>query len=299
MSARDYVEKDYYAALGVPKDADAGDIKKAYRKLARDLHPDTNPGGEARFKEVSEAYDVLSDSAKRKEYDEARALFGSGGYRPGAYAGGGVPGFDLGDLFARAGGQAGGLGDVFGAGTNYALLLVARYRDELRRQQDRFAAMDRALRTTTPAILASGGTVALSLLTLLFADLTSNRGLGFGGAVGVVTAMVFGLVVLPAALVLPGRWLFWPFVPRVGDPTTAERAGLWSRLGRLVSRRPAAVTAGSLVLLGALSLGALGASTGLALADSFRDARGRAGAAHARARAPGRRRPAAHGRVGS
>jgi RND superfamily putative drug exporter len=160
---------------------------------------------------------------------------------------------------------------VFGAGTNYALLLVARYRDELRSREDRFAAMDRALRTTTPAILASGGTVALSLLTLLVADLTSNRGLGFGGAVGVVVAMVFGLVVLPAALVLPGRWLFWPFVPRVGDPTTAERAGVWSRLGTLVARRPAAVAAGSLVLLGALSLGALGASTGLALVDSFRE----------------------------
>ena len=114
MSARDYVEKDYYAALGVPKDADAAEIKKAYRKLARDLHPDTNPGGEARFKEVSEAYDVLSDATKRREYDEARALFGSGGFRPGGYAGGGVPGFDLGDLFARAGGQTGGLGDVFG-----------------------------------------------------------------------------------------------------------------------------------------------------------------------------------------
>ena len=114
MSARDYVEKDYYAALGVPKDADAGDIKKAYRKLARDLHPDTNPGGEAQFKEVSEAYDVLSDADKRREYDEARSLFSSGGYRPGSYGGGGAQGFDLGDLFARAGGQSGGLGDVFG-----------------------------------------------------------------------------------------------------------------------------------------------------------------------------------------
>lgn len=172
------------------------------------------------------------------------------------------------DLDAAAAGIVSVL--VFGAGSNYALLLVARYRDELRRQSDRFAAMERALRTTTPAVLASGGTVALSLLTLLAADLTSNRGLGFGGAVGVCIAMLFGLVVLPAALVLPGRWLFWPFVPRVGDPTTAERAGLWSRLGALVARRPAPVAAAGVAVLAVLSLGALGASTGLAPADSFR-----------------------------
>jgi len=117
VSARDYVEKDYYKALGVPKDATAADIKKAYRKLARDLHPDTNPGGEDRFKEVSEAYDVLSDDAKRREYDEARSLFGNGlgGFgRAGSYAGGGVPGFDISDLLSRAGGQTGGFGDVLG-----------------------------------------------------------------------------------------------------------------------------------------------------------------------------------------
>ena len=116
MSARDYVEKDYYKSLGVPKDAAAADIKKAYRRLARDLHPDKNTGGEERFKEVSEAYGVLSDQTKRREYDEARSLFGAGMRgSPGSYGGGGVPGFDLGDLLSRAGGGAtGGFGDVLG-----------------------------------------------------------------------------------------------------------------------------------------------------------------------------------------
>ncbi|MEN3361818.1 MAG: molecular chaperone DnaJ [Mycobacteriales bacterium] len=120
MSTKDFLEKDYYSALGVAKDASQADIKKAYRRLARELHPDKNPGdskAEARFKEVSEAYDVLSDDKRRREYDEARSLFGSGGgYRPSA-GGAGVP-FDLGDLFgggrATASGSGGGLGDLFG-----------------------------------------------------------------------------------------------------------------------------------------------------------------------------------------
>src|SRR5437588_6453938 len=119
MSARDYVEKDYYAALGVSKTASQADIKKAYRKLARQHHPDANKGdakSEEKFKEISEAYDVLSDETKRKEYDEARALFGAGGFRVprgggGGPGGGGVP-FDLGDLFGGAGG-GGGIGDIF------------------------------------------------------------------------------------------------------------------------------------------------------------------------------------------
>jgi molecular chaperone DnaJ len=121
VSAKDYVEKDYYAALGVAKDADQAAIKRAYRKLARDLHPDKNPGNaeaEARFKEVSEAYDVLSDPKKRQEYDEARSLFSSGfgGFRPGGnYAGGatfnGGTRFDMSDMFGSRG--AGGLGDLF------------------------------------------------------------------------------------------------------------------------------------------------------------------------------------------
>lgn len=119
MSTKDYVEKDYYKTLGVAKDASAADIKKTYRKLARDLHPDKNPGdtaAETRFKEVSEAYGVLSDPAKRKEYDEARALFAGGGFNPaggfgGFRAGSGGSTFDVSDLFGGGGG--GNLGDLF------------------------------------------------------------------------------------------------------------------------------------------------------------------------------------------
>ncbi len=129
MSTRDFIEKDYYGALGVPQKADAAEIKKAYRKLARDLHPDKNPGNsdaETRFKEVSEAYDVLSDPKRRGEYDEARRLFGAGGAGaragfPGGYPGAGGQTFDFGDLFGSAGGTtagapggAGGLGDLLG-----------------------------------------------------------------------------------------------------------------------------------------------------------------------------------------
>ncbi|MGH8775232.1 MAG: molecular chaperone DnaJ [Jiangellaceae bacterium] len=123
MSTKDWLEKDYYKILGVPKDADAAAVKKAYRNLARDLHPDRNSAdkvAETRFKEVSEAYSVLSNPEKRKQYDEARTLFGSGFRVPsGAGAGsGGTFNFDLGDLFGSTGGAgaggAGGLGDVFG-----------------------------------------------------------------------------------------------------------------------------------------------------------------------------------------
>jgi molecular chaperone DnaJ len=103
MSSKDWLEKDFYQVLGVPKTASTGEVKKAYRKLARDLHPDRNPGNqeaETRFKEVSEAYQVLSDDGKRKEYDEMRSLFGSGAFRRGAQQ---TP-FDISDLFGGAGG---------------------------------------------------------------------------------------------------------------------------------------------------------------------------------------------------
>ncbi|HEX9034257.1 MAG TPA: molecular chaperone DnaJ [Streptosporangiaceae bacterium] len=115
MSTKDFLEKDYYKALGVTKGASAEEIKKSYRKLARKYHPDANKGdaaSEERFKEISEAYNVLSDSKRRAEYDEARSLFGTGARMPGG-AGGQFGGFDLGDLFG-SGGAGGRLGDLFG-----------------------------------------------------------------------------------------------------------------------------------------------------------------------------------------
>jgi molecular chaperone DnaJ len=115
LSTKDFIEKDYYKALGVSKGASADEIKKSYRKLARKYHPDANKGdaaSEERFKEISEAYNVLSDAKRRKEYDEARSLFGGGIRMPGG-SGGQFGGFDLGDIFGSTG-SGGRLGDILG-----------------------------------------------------------------------------------------------------------------------------------------------------------------------------------------
>jgi putative drug exporter of the RND superfamily len=158
---------------------------------------------------------------------------------------------------------------VFGAGTDYALLLISRYRDELRLTEDRYAAMAKALRRTTEAVVASSTTVVLGLLTLLLSVIPSTRGLGLACAVGIVVAAFAALCVLPFTLVLFGRWIFWPKVPRVGQATLVDSRGLWRRVGDLVSRRPATLIALTVLLLAGLAVGATQVSTGLSQADQF------------------------------
>src|SRR6266540_3531501 len=161
---------------------------------------------------------------------------------------------------------------VFGAGTDYALLLIARYREELRRHADRHEAMWIALRASAPAILASGATVAISLMCLLAADMNSTRGLGPVGAIGIATALVAMLTLLPALLVVCGRWLFWPFVPRFAESTAADVAadhGVWARLARGVGRRPRLVWVGTALALLAVAAGAFTLKTGITQSDMF------------------------------
>lgn len=159
---------------------------------------------------------------------------------------------------------------VFGAGANYALLLISRYREELHEHEDHRAALATAWRATVPAILASNATVVLALGTLLLASVPGTRGLGLASAVGLVIALLAVTFVLPAALALVGRKVFWPFVPRPGDPLDHE--GVWAKVARTVVARPAAHLVGGLVLLAVLASALLGARVGLSQADSFRTA---------------------------
>lgn len=157
---------------------------------------------------------------------------------------------------------------VFGAGTDYALLLVSRYREELRRIERPYDAMAAALRGCGPAVLASSGTVAVGLFCLLAADLNSSRGMGPLGTVGILCALIAMMTLLPAILVLLGRRVFWPLVPRYGS-TPKVRRSLFAAMGSSAGRRPLTVLAGGAVLLGALSLGVLNLPGSLKQEDSF------------------------------
>ncbi|WP_406132372.1 MMPL family transporter [Streptomyces anthocyanicus] len=157
---------------------------------------------------------------------------------------------------------------VFGVGTDYALLLVSRYREELRRIERPYDAMLAALRGCGPAVLASSGTVAAGLLCLLAADLNSSRGMGPLGTVGVLCALAAMLTLLPALLVLLGRRVFWPLVPRHGSTPKARRS-LFAAMGGSAERRPRTVLVGGAVLLGALALGTFALPGNLKQEDSF------------------------------
>lgn len=157
---------------------------------------------------------------------------------------------------------------VFGAATDYALLLIARYRDRLRQDDSRFDAMQTALRRTSEPIIASAATVTLALLALLLAQQEGLRAIGFSSAVGVVVAMLSALFVLPAAMVVFGRGLFWPFVPRVGD--AAREGRFWGRIGESVRRRPNVVGVAATMVLVVLALGAVGVQVGLSQNEQFR-----------------------------
>jgi putative drug exporter of the RND superfamily len=198
----------------------------------------------------------------------------------------------VGYLLAEAGvtinGQTGGILPVlvFGAGTDYALLLVSRYREELRRHDDKHEAMRIALRNAGPAILASGLTVMAALLVLLLADVNSTAGIGPIGAMGVGIAMLFMLTMLPAALTMFGRRAFWPFIPygpsgagahgaiagRLArfSHQTDETHGTWRRVGERVARRPRAVAGATVVVLLVMCAGFVQLDTGLTSGNSFR-----------------------------
>ncbi|WUH99843.1 MMPL family transporter [Spirillospora sp. NBC_00431] len=143
---------------------------------------------------------------------------------------------------------------VFGVGTDYALLLIARYREELHVHTDRHEAMAAALRRSRGAIVASAATVIAGMLCLLAADINSSRGLGGVGAAGVLCGLAAMITLLPALLVIFGRWIFWPFVPRAGGPPRQGR--VWAGVAASISARPRAfwiATALALVGLGLIA----------------------------------------------
>ncbi|GGF92798.1 membrane protein [Rhodococcoides trifolii] len=161
---------------------------------------------------------------------------------------------------------------VFGAGTNYALLLISRYREELMRESNHRLALTHAVRQSGPAILASNVTVVLALLSLVLGILPSTRSLGALAAAGLIVAAIFVLFVLPPALALCGRKVFWPFVPEVSKTsgTGHEHTGVWYRIASAVARTPGRVAAISVVVLAVCAVGVLGTGIGLSQTDQFR-----------------------------
>jgi RND superfamily putative drug exporter len=158
---------------------------------------------------------------------------------------------------------------VIGAGTDYALLLVARYREELRRHEDRHDAMAFALHRAAPAVLASAATVVVSMLCLLVAEMNSTAGLGPVTAIGIAVTFFVQVTLLPALLVITGRWIFWPKRPSFGsaEPT---RTGIWARVGHWIAPRPRRVWIATTSLLGIACLGLFTLNTsGLSTEDSY------------------------------
>ncbi|AGF72733.1 MMPL family transporter [Corynebacterium halotolerans] len=157
---------------------------------------------------------------------------------------------------------------VFGAGTNYALLLISRYRDELHRHENRFEAMATAWGPTARTVLASAVTVVIGVACLLLSATPSTRGLGLASAVGIAIAFIFGVFVLPGVLLFFGRWIFWPVRPKVGEEPDHR---VWDRISGFVRRRPVPLMIVSLVVLGISCLGALQVSTGISQSEQFID----------------------------
>ncbi|MEU0831162.1 MMPL family transporter [Streptomyces sp. NPDC005969] len=158
---------------------------------------------------------------------------------------------------------------VFGAATDYALLLISRYREELGRHEDRHEAMAEALHRSSPAIIASAATVAVSLMLLMLATLNSTKGLGPACAVGILVGLLAMVTLMPALLVICGRWIFWPVKPSYGSAVATD-AGLWTRVGTAVSGRPRIVWIGTALVLGVMAIGVFGLKAdGLSAQDQF------------------------------
>jgi RND superfamily putative drug exporter len=160
---------------------------------------------------------------------------------------------------------------VFGAGTDYALLIVARYREELRRQQDRHDALATAMGTAGPPVVASGATVMAALLCLSFAEVNGTAGLALIGALAIALAMLVMCTLLPALLAICGRRAFWPFIPHYGDEGADATHGAWRRIAERVGARPRRVWIGSTAVLAALCVGLVFFSTDLTTGNQFRD----------------------------